>query len=84
MTWKCINSIIFSSFKKKLGNTTVIIEGIRLARHLRSTKSKYLMGCITVRGLAMVARHIDPIGNDAISSSETHLEKTDQEWRKNV
>ena len=33
-------------------------------------------------GLTMAARHIDPIGNDAISSSEKHLEKTDQEWRK--
>ena len=34
--------------------------------------------------LAMVARHIDLIGNDAISSSEKHLEKTDQEWRKKL
>ena len=33
-------------------------------------------------GLTMVARHIDPIGNDVISSSEKCLEKTDQEWHK--
>ena len=30
-------------------------------------------------GLAMVARHIDPIRNDVISLSEKHLKKTDQE-----
>ena len=70
---------------KKLGNTTVIIEGIRLTRYLGSTKAKYLMGCNPGIGQAMVARHIDPNGNDAISSSEKHLgKKTDQEWRKKL
>ncbi len=51
-------SIIF----KKLDNTTIIIEGKQLARHLGSTQSKYLTGCNTgisiLIGLAMVARHI--------------------------
>ena len=32
--------------------------------------------------LAKVARHIDLIGNDAISSLKKHLEKMDQEWLK--
>ena len=64
---------------KKLNNPTVIIEGTLLARHLGSTKSKYLIGCnpgISILiGLAIVAWHIDPLGNDVISSSEKHLEK---------
>ena len=50
--------------------------------------SKYFMGynpgISILIGLAMVARHIDFIRNDAISSSEKHLEKTDQEWRKKL
>ena len=68
-----------------MDHITVIIEGTRLARHFGSIKSKYLMGCnpgISILiGLGMVARHIDTIGNDTISSSEKHQEKTDEEWR---